>query len=50
MPKKKQKACCPICGEKMKLVEKKQISAKYECSKHGQFVVAFLEEKSDGRS
>jgi len=45
MPKKKQKGCCPICGEKMKLVEKKQVSAVFECSKHGRFIVALLEEK-----
>jgi len=45
MPKKKREACCPVCGVKMKLVEEKQVSAKFECPKHGQFVVAFLEKK-----
>ena len=45
MPKKntKRQARCPVCNEKMKLVETKQVSAKYECPKHGQFIVAFLE-------
>ncbi len=50
MTKKKQKACCPICNEKMKLVEEKQVSAVYKCSKHGRFVVAFMEEKNDRRN
>ncbi len=45
MPEKKQKACCPICGEEMKLEEEKQLSAAYRCPKHGRFVVAFLEKK-----
>ncbi len=45
MAKKKREARCPICNEKMKLVEKKQVSATFKCPKHGQFVVAFLEEK-----
>lgn len=42
MPKNTKR--CPICNEKMKLVETNQASAKYECPKHGQFTVAFLEE------
>ena len=44
MSEKKQKARCPMCNEKMKLVEKKQLSATFECPKHGQFVVALPEE------
>ena len=49
MPKvnTKRQARCPICKEKMKLIATKQISAKYECSKHGQFIVAFLEESDE---
>jgi len=37
-----REARCPVCGESMELVKKKQISAKYRCPKHGDFIVAFL--------
>ena len=43
----KRAARCPICNEKMKLIETKHLSAMYECSKHGQFIVAFLEESDE---
>ena len=46
MLKKKRVVRCPICNKKMNLVKMKQVSAKYECSKHGSFIVAFPEARN----